>query len=45
MIYTVFFKDESEAPQDFETYKEAEEYAKDRDAGEYKIESTSGEIV
>lgn len=45
MIYTVFFRNETEAPQDFGTYKEAEDYAKERNAGEYTIESTSGEVV
>ena len=29
MIYTVFFKDEHEMPQDFETYQDAKEYAEE----------------
>ena len=41
MIYTVFF-DTDEMPQDFESYKEAKEYADERVkegyANQYKIE-------
>lgn len=44
MIYTVFFKDEHEMPQDFETFQEAKEYAEEIGI-EYVIESTDGEIV
>ena len=50
MIYTVFPKDNDwwgEMPQDFATYKEAEEYAEDLKARgvESDIESTEGEVV
>ena len=48
MIYTVFFKNEEEVPQDFATYGEAENYAEEIKAEsgiDYVIESTSGEIV
>ena len=48
MIYTVFFKNEEEVPQDFATYGEAENYAEEIKAESgigYVIESTSGEIV
>lgn len=48
MIYTAFFKSEKEMPQDFATYREAENYAEEIKAEsgiEYIIESTSGEIV
>lgn len=48
MIYTVFFKSEKEMPQDFATYGEAENYAKEIKAEsgiDYVIESTDGEIV
>ena len=45
MIYTVFFEDEAEPCQDFETYEEAEAYAEERDCGKYTIESTTGEVV
>lgn len=45
MMYTVFFKDESEMPQDFETYSQAEDYAIERNAGEYIILSNDGEVV
>lgn len=45
MIYTVFPKnDKTELPQDFTTYKEAEEYAEELDC-EYEIECTDGEVV
>lgn len=44
MIYTVFFKNENELPQDFETYEEAQEYAEEINS-DYVIESTKGEIV
>ena len=51
MIYTVFFDNGNgaEMPQDFCSFKEAEEYAKERIkegyANTYEIESTEGEIV
>lgn len=48
MIYTVFFKSGKEMPQDFATYREAENYAEEikSDYGiDYVIESTEGEIV
>lgn len=48
MIYTVFFKNEKELPQDFDTYSEAEKYAEGIKAeigSDYVIESTRGEIV
>ena len=44
MIYTVFPEDPNELPQDFPTYKEAEEYAETLDC-ESTIESTPGEVV
>lgn len=44
MIYTVFPKDPSEMPQDFETEKEAREYAEEL-TGDYLIECTDGEVV
>lgn len=45
MMYTVFFKDENEMPQDFETYTEAEDYAIERNVGEYTILSADGEVI
>lgn len=49
MIYTVFFKDGNEPPQDFETYTEAKEYAEEQIeygyATAYEMETTGGEIV
>lgn len=44
MIYTVFPEDPLELPQDFATYREAEEFADTLEC-EYVIESTGGEIV
>lgn len=46
MIYTVFFtgKDSNEMPQDFETYKEAVQYAEEK-GEEYVIASNDGEVV
>ena len=44
MIYTVFFKDEHEMPQDFETFQEAKEYAEETGI-EYVIEIADGEIL
>lgn len=48
MIYTVFFKNENELPQDFGTYSEAEKYAEEIKADfgtDYVIQNTKGEIV
>lgn len=46
MIYTVFPKDETEMPQDFPTYKDAEDYGNSEfGAGNYEIQSTKGECV
>ena len=44
MIYTVFPKNTSEMPQDFESMEEAEEYGKSLGC-DYCIESTTGEVV
>lgn len=46
MIYTVFPKDDAYLPQDFSTYKEAEEYGNEEfgEAG-YEIQSTDGRCV
>lgn len=46
MIYTVFPNDESYPPQDFPTYKDAEDYGNEEfGKGRYAISSTSGECV
>lgn len=45
MIYTVFPKDEHELPQDFSTYKDAEDWAEKNLDCDYEIESTDGELV
>lgn len=45
MIYTVFPEDENRMPQDFATYQEAIEYGKEYENGEFRVESTTGEIV
>ena len=42
MIYTVFFKDPDLMPYDASTYKEAEDYAKEKNS-EYTIESIEGD--
>lgn len=44
-MYTVFFKDENEMPQDFSSYSEAEDYAIEKNVGEYVILSNDGEVV
>ena len=45
MIYTVFPNDENELPQDFSTFSEALDYAKENlDCG-FTIESTDGDVV
>lgn len=46
MIYTVFPKDDTELPQDFSTYKDAEAYGNEKFGdGQYLILSTNGECV
>lgn len=45
MIYTVFPDDQDRMPQDFQTYKEAQEYGEVEENGKYRIESTSGEVI
>lgn len=48
MIYTVFFNDGNELPQDFSTYSDALSYAEEVKSDydvDYTIECTTGEIV